>query len=229
MADIQDWVFFHGWEVVALGKLMSLFLVSRFVGILSIERRPFLQIFQFNRGMIRKDVLVALIIFLLGIVIVGDPKIIPNFEFNFYQVTISFIGQLIFYGSDALLILALNQYLPLKKRYWNYQIVIFSLISFIIQRNVFLFGLRWEGDVIFSLILVFYLLRFRDENVWLHSLLTILLLFAPLATIFGLDPLWGSRFSPFSFTNRVSGLEVGVFTLMTLFYLKNKEKKALPI
>lgn len=227
MADIQDWVFFHGWEILALGKVISLFIVSRFVGILSIERRPFLYLFQFKRGILSKDILIALIIFILGIIIIGDPLHVKTSEINIYQIISTFIGQIIFYGTDALLILALNEYLPIKKGDWVYEVILFSLISFFVQRSVFLFGIRWEADVIFSLIFVFYLLRFRGEFVWLHSLVVIIFLFAPLATFFGLDPILGNRFSLFTFTNRVGALEVGVFTLMTLFYLKKKSKNSL--
>lgn len=229
MADIQDWVYFHGWEVVSLGKIIALFIISRFVGILSIERRPFISLFHLKRGFLKKDILIALTIFILGIVIVGKPNHVPTAEIDTYRVMMSFVGHLVFYGSDALLILALNEYLPLKRSYWPYQVVLFSLLSYLIQRNVFLFGVRWEGDVIFSLILVFYLLKVRGEFVWLHSFLAITLLFSPLSTFFGLDPLWGSKFSPFQFTGAMGGLEIGVFTLLTLVFLRRKTNGLMPV
>lgn len=222
MADIQDWVYFHGWEVVSLGKIIALVIISRFVGILSIERRPFVALFLHKRGFIKKDVLIALAIFTLGVVIVGRPNHVPSSETDFYRVLMSFVGHLVFYGSDALLILALNEYLPIKRSYWHYQVVLFSLLSYVIQRNVFLFGVRWEADVIFSLILVFYLLKVRGELVWLHSFIAIVLLFAPLSTFFGLDPLWGNKFSPFVFSGTISGLEIGVFTFIVLIFLRRK-------
>jgi hypothetical protein len=88
---------------------------------------------------------------------------------------------------------------------------------------------RWQGDVIFSLILVFYLLKVRGEFVWLHSLLAIVLLFSPLSTFFGLDPLWGSKFSPFQFTGTIGGLEVGVFTLLILVFLRRKTNSLMTV
>lgn len=223
MGDIQDWVFFHGWEVVSFGKVVAVLIMARFIGILSIERRPFLHLLQFQKGLLRKEVLMAITIFILGVVIVGDPVHVNGSELNIYRIIISFIGHVIFYGSDALIILSLNKFLPLKPGQWRYQVVLFSLISFIVQQNVFLFGVGWKGSVIFTLILCFYLIRAGRDYVWLNCVMTILVLFAPLATFFGLDPLWGNKFSPFKFTGEVGGLEIGVFTLITLFFLKRKE------
>lgn len=223
MADIQDWVFFHGWEILSFGKVLSIFLVSRFVGILSTERRPFLSLYFYKKGFLKKDIFIALVIFILGLVIVGKPKSSPTYELDFYRVVVSYIGQVIFYGSEALLILALNEYLPLKRKHWHIQVILFSLISFIAHRSVFLFGERWEGQVIFFFILVFYSLKMRGEHGWIHSLLVILFLVAPVSSLFGLDPLWGSRFSPFYFVNKVTGLEIGVFTLVSLLYFRRKK------
>lgn len=223
MGDIQDWVFFHGWEVVGLGKIIALIIMARFIGILSIERRPFVYLFRFQRGFFKKDVLMALTIFILGIIIVGDPQHIVGSEFDLYRTFVSFLGHFIFYGSDALVILALNKFLPLKDGQWRYQVVLFSLISFFVQKNVFLFGVGWKAEVIFALIMCFYLIRFENDVAWIHTILAILILFAPLATFFGLDPLWGNKFSTFRFTGEVGGLEVGVFTLLILFFLKRKE------
>ncbi len=223
MGDIQDWVFFHSWEVVALGKVIALIIIARFIGILSIERRPFLHLFQFQRGHMRKDVLMAMIIFILSVVIVGDPQHVAGSELNLYRILVCFVGHVIFYGSDGLVLLALNKFLPLKPGLWRYQVVLFSFISFFVQRNVFLFGVGWKGEVIFAVIFCFYLIRSKGDYVWMHSLVAIVVLFAPLATFFGLDPLWGDRFSPFRFTGQVGGLEIGVFTLLALVFLKKKE------
>jgi len=223
MADIQDWVFFHGWEILVIGKLLSLFFISRFIGILSSERRPFINIYLYRKGTINKELLISLTIFLLGIIIVGKPKAQNQFSFELDLLLISFFGQLIFYGTEAIIILVLNEYLPLKRKNWHLQVVLFSLFSYIIHQNIFLYGENWSSFIVFFFILLFYTLKLRGELGWINPFITIALLIVPLSTIFGLDPIWGSRFSPFIFTQSVTGLEIGVFTLITLIYFKRRK------
>lgn len=223
MADIQDWVFFHGWEILALGKVISLIIVSRFIGILSSERRPFYNLYSYKRGFLKKDLFIALVIFLLGMIIIGLPKSSPTFELDFYRVAVSYVGQFIFYGSEVLILLALNEYLPLKRKQWHLEVVLFSLLTFLIHKSVFLYGERWEGHVIFFFILIFYSLKMRGEFGWIHPVLTIFLLVGPISSFFGLDPLWGSRFSPFYFGKPITGLEIGVFTLVSLLYFRRRQ------
>lgn len=222
MADIQDWVFFHGWEILTIGKLLSLFLVSRFIGILSSERRPFLHLYHFKKGILKKDLFISLVIFLLGVVIVGKPVAAVNFDLNFYRLSVSLIGPLVFYGSEVLVLLSLNEYLPLKKKQWHVQVILFSLITYLSHRALFLYGERWEGDVVFFFIFIFYTLRLRGSFGWIHPFCSIVFLILPLSAFFGLDPIWGSRFSPFVFVNKVTGLEIGVFTLVSFFYFRRK-------
>jgi|GEM_PF-2526914 len=222
LADIQDWVFFHGWEILIIGNVVSLYILTRFLGILSIERKPFLSLIKNNKGIFRKEVLASLIIFLLGLILLGKPTTSPSYEPDMYRILISILGQFVLYGSECLILLSLNKYLPLRRKQWHFELILFSLITFFIHKLVFLYGIRWEGQIIFQFILLFYLLRLRGEFVWLHSFLFIGFLVAPVAALFGLDPIWGERFSPFTFTSKVGGLEVGCFTFVTLVYLRAK-------
>jgi len=227
MADIQDWVFFHGWEILIVGKIFSIYLISRFLGILSSERRPYIKLYLYRRGHIKKDIFVAIVIFFLGIIFVGMPKYSEKNSFDFYHLIISFLGQCVFYGTEVILLLGLNEFLPMKRKSWRIQIVVFSLISFIFHKSIFLYGISWESNIIAFFALIFYSLRLRGEFGWFHPLLVILFLIAPLSSFFGLDPIWGKRFSLFYFSNQISGLEVTVFAIIFLLYFKRNNVKFL--
>ncbi len=223
MADIQDWVFFHGWEVLALGKIIALVAIFRFLGILSFERKPLLHLLAFNRGFWRKELFICISFSLIGILFLGSPIQDETYEFNLYRFIVNLIGVSSFYLGEGLLVLALNKWLPLKRGQFSIEVVCFSLISFLIHKNLFVYGQGWNGVIIFHLIMVFSLLKMRGDFSWLHSFLWTLLFLVPLAIGFGMDPIWTDQFSPFEFLNEMTGIEVGVFTLLTLFYVRRRK------
>jgi hypothetical protein len=228
LADIQDWIFFHGWEILILGKLLSLGVMSRFLGILSIERSPLLHILSVSKGIFRIEVLTSMVIMLIGLMIVGKPLLQPTYKWSFYPLLISYLGNFVLLGSDALVVLVLNRTIPLKRKRWSLEVVFFSILSFCVHKLIFLFGLKWDAHIVFSFVLILYCLRLRGEFVWLHSLLLIAGFMAPLFTLFGLDPLWGSRFSPFAFSNGVTTLEFSVFVVLIIGFFRAKRLNLIP-
>ncbi len=225
LADIQDWIFFHGWEVLILGKLLSLGGMSRFIGILSSERNPLLHILSGARGFFKLEVIVAIVFMTIALLVVGKPEFQIANKWSFYPLLISYLGHIALFGGDALFILVLNKAIPLKRRAWSFEVVLFSAISFLIHKVIFLFGIEWNAHIIFSFILIFYSLKLRSELVWLHSLTLTLLFVAPFFTLFGLDPLWGSRFSPFILSESVTGIAFAVFTSLAIAFFAGKKYK----
>lgn len=223
LADIQDWVFFHGWEVLMIGKIISLVVIFRFLGILSFERKPLIHLLAFNRGFWRKELFICLAFSLAGLIIVGSPSREVSYEFSLYRLTMNSLGVLVFYLSEALLVLALNKWLPLKRGQFPVEIFFFSLISFIVHKNLFVFGQGWNAPVIFHFIMIFSLLKMRGDFSWLHAVTWAVVFLVPLSVVFGMDPLWTHQFSPFEFGHDITGIEIGVFTLLTLFYLKRRK------
>ncbi len=222
LADIQDWVFFHGWEILGLGKLLSLAVMSRFLGVLSIERRPFFSLIQLKKGIWRKEVFICLVFSLLGLIIIGSPFQEPNYEFSFYRIVVNSFGVAIFFLSEAFLLLALNEWMPLKRGQWPIEIICFSFLSFVIHKSLFVFGTGWDGTVIFHLIMVYFFLKLRGDHAWLHSCVYTVLYIVPLCVFFGVDPLWADKFSFFRFSHTIGGVEVGVFTVLSIFYLRRR-------
>jgi hypothetical protein len=228
LADIQDWIFFHGWEILILGKLLSLGIMSRFMGILSNERSPLINILAGARGIVRTELFVGMVIMTLGLMIVGKPLLQETYKWSLYPLLISYIGLVVLLGSDALILLVLNKSIPLKRKAWTGEIILFSLISFLIHKMIFLFGLAWDSHIIFSFIFIFYCLKLRGEFVWIHSLIFIVAFLAPLFTIFGMDPLWANRFSPLFFSESSANLGFAVFSLVVISFLRAKKLNLIP-
>jgi len=229
LADIQDWIFFHSWWILIFTKSASFFVISRFTGILSFERRPLFHLLRYRRGISRTEVFISIIIFLLGMTLLGKPVWREGFEWEFSSIFLSYIGVVLFFGFDALLVLNLNDQLPIKRKSWHYEVFLFSVMSFLFNKWTYFYGLNWSGQMIFFYVLVFYCLKLRSDFVWLHSFLIILLLIAPLCSFFGLGPLWSGLYSPFTFSSTIGTLEIGVFSLLTLFYFNSKRFKRIPL
>lgn len=229
LADIQDWIFFQSWWILIFSKSTAFFVISRFTGILSFERKPLIHLLQYKKGIFRTEIYVAISIFLLGMALLGRPVWREEFEWELSSVLLNYIGVCLFFGLDGLLLLTLNDELPLKRKNWYIEIVLFSLMAFLFNKWTYFYGLNWSLEIVFFFILVFYCLRLRGGYVWLHSFLLILLMIAPLCALFGLGPLWKGLYSPFIFEKSIGGLEIGVFSVLTLIYFNSKRFKKIPL
>jgi len=228
LADIQDWIFFHGWEILILGKLISLGVMSRFMGILSSERSPLIHILSESRGVLRSELFIAIVIMIIGLLIVGRPFLQDSYKWSLYPLFISYVGAVTLLGGDALILIILNKSIPLSRKSWSIEVALFSVISFLVYKLIFLYGTHWNLHIVFSFILTYYCLRLRGEFVWLHALILIVAFLAPFFSLFGLDPLWGSRFSPFTLSESVTGIAFSVLSLVVIVYLRAKKLNLIP-
>ena len=77
---------------------------------------------------------ISIIIFLLGMTLLGKPVWREGFEWEFSSIFLSYIGVVLFFGLDALLILNLNDQLPIKRKSWHYEVILFSVMSFLFNK-----------------------------------------------------------------------------------------------
>ncbi len=229
LADIQDWIFFHSWWILIFTKSVSFFVVSRFTGILSFERRPLIHLIMNKKGISRNEVYVAILIFIFGMILLGKPIWREDFEWEVSLVFLNFLGVVLFFSFDALLVLTLNDQLPLQRKSWISEVVLFSVLAFLFNKWTYFYGLNWSLQTVFFYLLVFFALKLRGDFVWLHSFILIIVLIAPLCAMFGLGPLWHGLYSPFEFSAKIGSLEIGVFSLLTLFYFNSKRLKRIPL
>ena len=229
LADIQDWIFFHSWWILIFTKSVSFFVVSRFTGILSFERKPLIHLLMYRKGISRNEVYVAMLIFILGMILLGKPIWREGFEWEISLVILNYIGVSLFFGLDALLILTLNDELPLERKSWIGEIILFSIMGFLFNKWTYFYGLNWSAQTIFFYLIVFFALKLRGDYVWLHSFILITALIAPLCSFFGLGPLWNGLYSPLFFSAPIGSLEIGVFSILTLIYFNSKRLKRVPL
>lgn len=229
LADIQDWIFFNAWWILIFSKSVSFFVTSRFTGILSFERKPLAHLLMHKKGIFRTEVYVAITIFALGMALIGRPIWRDGYEWEVSLLILNYFGVILFFGLDALLVLVLNDSLPLTRKGWYIEIALLSLLGFLFNKWTYFYGLNWSAEIVFFYAIVFYALKLRGGFVWLHSFLLIVFLIAPLCAVFGLGPLWHGLYSPFKFSAPVGSLEIGVFSLLTLFYFNSKRLKKIPL
>lgn len=222
MADIQDWVYFHSWEILSLCKILSLVTVTRFTGLYSSERNPFLHLLRDKRGDLNKNVLTACFAVLVGLYFVGQPKATHLMSIEAIHYLTSGLGTFIFFLTEILVVMAINTDREVSDRYWSYEIILFSLISFLVHKYFFLFNSKWEPATILFLMFCFWLLRLSRKFLWINSVIPVLFIAVPSFAFFGLDPLWGDQYALFRFSYRGTFLEYFVFFGLAAFYLHRR-------
>jgi hypothetical protein len=198
MLTIESWLFHQGWELLGLNILISLVTVCKFLYLKTDERFPFRAIMLDQLKLPRlKPLFTVLGLFVLYIVLTRP---VPNTSVTTVDYSKLFLGYmfcLTALSSLKILIISIDRILPLPSTYTIlFRNVIFALLLTLLIRGSHLHGANI--GVLFGIVCfcLFYLSSsdyYLSENLILSSLFV-----TPSFVLFGLDPVWGSEFSPYT-------------------------------
>ena len=226
LADIEDWIFDKGWEIATLGKILSFIVIYWFLNSRFETRHTFKKVLTDLRGKISSEVFIAIFFLFIFTLFIGVPYQGEFISFSLFKGILAFICSTLFFMTDALILLLLNAIYPLKKKYWHLEILVFSLMTYLISLILFQYSEAMGFFVFFGHFLTFYLLRFKDKLEWIHALFFNILYLSPLIAVFGLDPIWGGSFSPLNMKNSILPLEFVGLAIVVFFYWSLKKRKS---
>ncbi|WP_127714850.1 hypothetical protein [Halobacteriovorax sp. HLS] len=210
---VQNWNQDQGWEIASLVKIISFFVLFKFVSIRSISRRPLRDFFVNNFVMPDKR-LFALIAFTLFFVVLSFRPVFANkVSFEFSKVFSSFIGSFIYLGCDIILLAFIHRIYPMSKKKRIIASLLFISLMFLLNSKVFIYSDYAE----FSLLLyhaILIRLTFWKRLNWSYSFTYLTLCVCPMISFLGIDFIWGNDYSYFV-ANDVSHFVV----YLTLFFV----------
>jgi len=170
------------------------------------------------------EVMVLSVFLIFFVIWLGQPVKSSDNEGYYLKFILSFIGQVVFFGIDILLLLYINSFYPLVDKIRKVgRLLIFPLIFFGFSQVCFLFGKSLNFLIIFHLVLAIFLSHHRREN-WTIPLIYLSLVVSPIGSFMGLDPIWGSSFSFFNMSILLRGDQFVILGLIALFYLVTKNR-----
>lgn len=224
LSNIEDWVSYNAWEVLVLTKLLAFWTYFRFLTIRVESRFPIKLMLQHGFSPIKLESLLPLVFILLFIFMVGVPKVSQSILVSWLKILWSYIGVVIFYGVDIFVFIALQDVYPLKMKERRTMDIVCSLLLVMASYGLF----PYAGSERVILFLTLYLTSFfthyqgSGKN-WTLPVFYLVVVAAPLASFFGVDPVWGERFSPFELTHEIGVVATIVLVVGLTFFKRLRD------
>ncbi len=224
IGTIADWIVDRGWQSILLSKGIVFLVLFHFLKLRISKYEYIKKMFSNSKAAKRKEFYVvycSIVVILWAIY-----GIQPNGQFIFDPIRLFFsmISGFLFFALDLLFLLLLDFEFPLKKRRDEVKkIFLFPLFFYFFTSMTFVY----EQNINFNLYSLFFILLmflyWRRRN-WTMPLSLILFLYVPMYSIFGLDPVWESRFSFFLPTQKVHSVFWPVLAFVIFYYLEVKKR-----
>ena len=215
---VGDWMSDYGWEMASLSKLFALALFLVILSIQSDELHFFKKVFFNAQPDFFRDIYVVIIFLSFMIIFFHNPIVTKENGFHFLFLLASFVGPYIFYMVDIIVLNALSLSLSGHRSYSYILFFSFSLIHYVYSKNIFFFAKNFNVTIFFNMLILVFLSQWKKNN-WIGPSKFCLLFICPFSILFGMDPMWASRYSPFEFSQPIGPVFYGSMAVISLVYL----------
>lgn len=216
---IEDWIYRHAWEMIIFTKIVAGYIVFRFMNLKIEQSNSFINFIKQDFGWWPRQVFVSLIFLFLMVIWVGQPRELEVFSSTPFYPVFSYVGSVIFYLVDYFILAFLRYLYPMKRKRERTAILFsFPIIFYLFSVITLPFAENLNVFVWLHLLSAFFILEV-GKNGWFLAFCYFALLVAPLSAIFGMDPIWGSRFSPYNFSFEIKPVYAVAIWSVSLLYL----------
>lgn len=224
IGTIADWIVDRGWQSILLSKGLVFLVLFHFLK-LRISKFEKIKVMLLNSKAIRrKEFYVVYILLLVIIWAIYGINFNGQFIFEPIRLFFSSLSGFLFFALDLIFLIVMDFEFPLKNRKDEViKIFVFPLLFYLFTSVTFVY----EQNISFNLYALFFILLsflyWRRRN-WTMPVSLIIFLYVPLISLFGLDPVWESRFSFFSPTLKVDSSLWFILGLLVFYYLDFKRR-----
>lgn len=222
MGTIENWLSLNGWEIIVVAKLISFVIMTKLIQVNSYSDTSFSKELWAMEKIPSKKAM-ALIFFILVMFYsllsqfgggIQDNQILDELFFS------SFVGSILFYGIDIVLIMVVINYFKLKFNH-PVQLLFLCLLFFLISSKIILPYIgKYAVFLVVHFVSLFYLSRRNNLG---DLLIYLAIVVAPLSSFFGIDLIWDNSYSIFTYSRELPVL--GVFLIWSValgYYHRSK-------
>lgn len=220
---VESWLHNNHWEILITSKLISLFLLSRWFKIRLYELKTVRQLLKELITWPEHRALVISTFILVGYLVIGRP-VYTGISGSWYHYLASFGGIFLYFGIEFIVIAYLDDVLNPKERpsyFWlRLGFIILFAASFRLTIPDYYKLLPF---VIFCFSTLIFLSGPHFKR-WSNVLCFLTLFVAPMAAVFGMDPVWGDDFSPFKINSKLELSFLAVIWMISFSYYKYRDQ-----
>lgn len=193
LSIIEEWAFEKSWEIAILTKGIALFIILMFILIKSETRDLKKEILPkkafFNIPMSFYVAGLFLFLFLLWL---GNPSFVEARDFSVFNLIISWLGVVVFYGADLLVLYSLKDYYPITGAERTSQFILLPFLFYFCSKGIFIYNNNINFFVVFCMFILMFVAELEKKQ-FAYPLILLFFVLAPFAAVFGVDPLWGAE------------------------------------
>lgn len=221
---VESWLHNNHWEILIVGKLISLFLINRWFKVRLYQLKSIRELIKElvhwpePKAMIISFFMLVSYLSLSGMIYTGQ-----NLGYWYYH-TASFLGLFLYFGIEFIVIAYLDDVLNQEER------PSFTWLSFF-YTVLFTLGFRLSVpdyyDLLPYVVLCFSSLLYlsgKSFKSWSNVVCFLLVFVAPMGSLFGMDPVWGDDFSPFRVKTKLNLAFLAAIWMVSFCYYKYRDQ-----
>jgi len=221
---VESWLHNNQWEILIVSKLVSLFLLNRWFKIRLYQLKSFRELFQELVTWPDPKAVVISIFMVTGYITMGRTAFVgQNIGYWYFQIA-SFLGLIIFFGIEFILIAYLEDILNHKVHPPRLYLGICYTIIFAVA---FRMSVPDYYDLMPYVVLCYSSLIYlsgKSFKSWSNVVCFLILFVAPMGSLFGLDPVWGDDFSPFRVDKKLNLAFLAVIWMISFCYYRYRDQ-----
>lgn len=220
---VESWLHNNHWEILILSKLLALFLLNRWFKVKLYQVKSFKDLLKELLGWPTRPAVVISLFMALGFLSLS--KIVftsQNIGYWYYHLT-SFLGLFLYFGIEFIVIAYLDDVLNTKdhpSHFWM------GLIYTILFTVAFRLSVPDYYGLLPYVVLCYSTLAYlsgKSFKSWSNVVCFLLVFVAPMGSLFGLDPVWGDDFSPFSLKMKLKPSFLVAIWILSFCYYRYRE------
>jgi hypothetical protein len=221
---VESWLHNNHWEILIISKLLSLTIMNRWFRVRLYEMKT---IKQLSKELLKwpehRAVVISFFIMISYLALTQNEFAIQNLGYWYYYLT-SFIGLFLFFGIEFVVIAYLDDVLNQDERVSRFWLGLLYTIFFAIGFRLCVpdyYNLLTYVVFCFTALLLLSGESFKN---WSNVVCFLFVFVAPMGSFFGLDPVWGDDFSPFSIKSKLAIPFLAVIWMVSFSYYKYRDQ-----
>ncbi len=221
---VESWLHHNQWEILILSKLISLFLINKWFKLRLYQFKNFSTLLKESFSWPDSKAIVVAVFMLIGLITLNRPSFVDHNAGHWYYLLVSFFGISFFLGIEFVLMGYLEDILNFKSRPSKIHLGLSYGILFAIAFKLSVPD--YYGMMGYILLCYWALIFLSGDNFknWSNVFCFLILFVAPMASLFGLDPIWGDDFSPFKLGRKPNFAFLAVIWMISFFYYSYRER-----